>query len=96
MSKLSIKEERELLELEVARKRLQLALDKIREDDARREEADNLAVARMAGLVGSGLKGNLLWRLVMLPAAWKHRIVLGGLVLLWQWWRKQPTARGRR
>ncbi|WP_274584343.1 hypothetical protein V6667_03680 [Neisseria leonii] len=93
MSRLSRKEQRELLELEVMRNRLQLALDKVKQDEFRRDHADNLAVARMSGLIGSGIKGNLLWRLIMLPSAWRHRIVLGALVLLWQMWRKQTPRR---
>lgn len=89
MSKSSIQEQRELLSLQADLVRLKMAVAQKRQQQEALGQTDQL-LTLLAGSAEKIGTRPLLWRAVLLPAKWRHRVLLGGALLLWQWWRNPP------
>lgn len=90
MSKSRFQEERELLSLQADLVRLKITLAK------RRQQQQASQAPPLAALVDSAEKLGTqpwLWKTVLLPSKWRHKLLLGGGLLLWQWWRDTPPRR---
>ena len=92
MSKLSKQEERELLELEIERARLKLATGELlRKRQQQQRQQDEHFGHKLIELAGQASQKKLTWSAVMMPARWKHRVLVGIALLAWEYWRKQQN-----
>lgn len=90
MSKRNIREERELLELEIELARLKLAAAELKR--RREQQADNQQDSighELLNLAGNASTKGLAWRAAALPVSLKHRLLLGAAFLAWEYWRNQ-------
>ncbi len=96
MSKLSKREERELLELEIELARLKLATAELQRKRQQRQRQQNEHFGRkLIELAGQASQKKLTWSAVMMPARWKHRLLVGAALLAWEYWQKQQDKQYR-
>lgn len=91
--KMTREEERELLELQAKLSRLKIQVAQAKKKQARRKEnapADN--ILHLVNSAGSFVSNNSLLKLAMLPTSWKYRVLLGGTLLAWEYYRNRPTT----
>ncbi|EGY53678.1 hypothetical protein [Neisseria shayeganii] len=89
-SDLDLKEQRELLALKADLVRLKIALAKRQQqmEDAR-QVSSALPLAPLISGAEKLYAQPLLWKLALWPSRWKHKLLLGGALMAWQWWRSQ-------
>lgn len=89
MSK-NLQEQRELLALKADLVRLKIALAKRQQqmEDAR-QASSALPLVPLLNSADKLYAQPLLWKAALWPSRWKHKLLLGGALLAWQWWRSQ-------
>lgn len=87
-----LQQQRELLALKADLVRAKILLAKRQQQI----EAQRSHAAPFASLLHSAEKLSaqpLLWKAALWPSRWKHKLLLGGALLAWEWWRSQPPRR---
>lgn len=88
--KLTPAQERELLELQAMLARLKIQAAQVQTKQRRRHE--KISTHTMLGLANSAnhiMKNHGVFKIAMLPQKWKYRLLLGGALMAWEWYRTQ-------
>lgn len=88
-------QQREILALQAQLVRLKIAAEYLKQQQARQQQSSidsgfNKALSLGNAAIGltDGLPSRrLLWNSVFLPLRWRHRLLVGAALLLWQYWR---------
>ncbi|XXQ68475.1 hypothetical protein ACKLNO_00965 [Neisseriaceae bacterium B1] len=92
--KMTREEERELLELQAMLSRLKIQAAQVKSQQKRRQEqAPSETMLNFANSASSFVSNNNLLKLAMLPARWKHRILLGGALMAWEYYRAHQNSK---
>lgn len=97
--KMTREEERELLELQAMLSRLKIQAAQTKSQQARqKEKSSSESMLNFATTAGNFFTNSNLLKLAMLPSSWKNRILLGGALIAWEYYRKQqnPTKKSNR
>ena len=96
MTKLSKREERELLELEIELARLKLAAGELQRQRLQQQRQQNESIGyELLELAGRASHSKFAWSAIMMPARWKSRLLVGAALLAWEYWRKQQNQHYR-
>lgn len=93
--RMTSEQQREILELQAQLARLKIAAEYLKQQQARQQQSSidagfNKALSLTNTAIGftDGLPSRrLLWNSVFLPLRWRHRLILGSVLLLWKLWR---------
>ncbi|MGB4882950.1 MAG: hypothetical protein WBO82_07970 [Neisseria sp.] len=97
MSKLSTKEKRELLELQVELLHLKIAVEQLKKRKYYSQQ--NLLDTKFMSAFNltEGLpSGKLLWNTLLLPLNWRKRLLVGSGLFLWQLYRDTQSNESNR
>ena len=82
-------EERQLLEMQAELARLKITAERLKMQRAReRQSMIDTGFNTILGLADGLPSQNLIWKSLLLPLSWKHRILTAAGLLLWQVWRQ--------
>lgn len=92
-------EERELLELQAELSRLKIKAAQLKRARNRARDRSHAAVhaflnfKQLANSAGSLISNRQLFKIALLPTRWQYRLLLGGALLAWEYWRLQQGGR---
>ena len=92
-------EERELLELQAKLARLKIQAAQLKRARNRARDRSHATVhaflnfKQLANSAGSLISNRQLFKIAMLPTRWQYRLLLGGALLAWEYWRLQQGGR---
>ena len=92
-------EERELLELQAELARLKIQAAQLKRARNRARDRSHAAVhaflnfKQLANSAGSLISNRQLFKIALLPTRWQYRLLLGGALLAWEYWRLQRDVR---
>ncbi|MFC3873073.1 hypothetical protein [Neisseria musculi] len=82
-------EERKLLEMQAELARLKITAARLKMQRAReRKNMIDTGFNTVLSLADNAPPQSLLWKSLLLPLSWKHRIFAAAGLLLWQVWRQ--------
>lgn len=90
-------EERELLELQAELSRLKIKAAQLKRARNRAFDRSHAAVhaflnfKQLANSAGSLISNRQLFKIALLPTRWQYRLLLGGALLAWEYWRLQQN-----
>lgn len=87
-------EERKLLEMQAELARLRITAQRLKKQQAgRRQGLIDSGFNTVVGLADGLPSQRLLWKSLLLPLSWKHRIITAAGLLVWQVWRQENKRR---
>ncbi|MDO4433123.1 MAG: hypothetical protein Q4B82_00885 [Alysiella sp.] len=97
MSHSNRKQERELLVLQARLMQLKIAAVHAQKRGIRHNNAaPSQTLMHFAHRATGFISNKRLLKLAMLPSRWRHRLIVGGLLFVWEWYRHNHDALGAR